>query len=51
MSSKEIICFSNLFKKGASSSAILFVSTLTIHLKSSWTIEKAFVELPTDILA
>ena len=50
ISSNVIICFSNLFKKGGSSSSIFFSSTLTIHLKLSWTKQKALVELPTAIL-
>ena len=50
ISSNVIICFSNLFKKGGSSSIIFFSSTLTIHLKLSWTKQKALVELPTAIL-
>ena len=51
ISSKDIICFSNLFKNGASSSLILSILTFTIHLKLSSTKEKVFVLFPTANLA
>ena len=45
------MCFSNLFKNGDSSLAILSSSTFTIHLNLSLTKEKAFVVYPNAILA
>ena len=48
--SNEIICFSNLFKKGGSSSSIICLSTKTITLKPSFTKENVLFELPIAIL-
>ena len=48
--SNEIKCFSNLFKKGASSSSIIFLSTKTIILNPSFTKEKVLLLLPIAIL-
>ena len=49
--SNDIICFSNLFKKGNIAFFNLASSTKTIHLNPSSTKENALLVLPMAILA
>ena len=49
--SNVTICFSNLFKNGASSFSISFSSTNIIHLKLGWTKDNELFDEPNAILA